>query len=320
MVSDDTEHTWMVARALLASSGEPQAFGRSLARQMKGWLLCVPAGVGLATLRATLRLLIGVPCSRSGVFSAGNGPAMRSALLGVCWGHDLPRLRELVSVSTRITHTDPKAETGAMLVAIAAHIAATKLTANGQTRASEEADATLTSAEVSLYCGQLEAALTEDSEEWAHALQQIQSSVLAGQNTEDFAVSLGLYAGVSGYILHTVPVALHAWLRFPRQYERAVTEAIRCGGDTDTVAAIVGALVGAAVGPEGIRRDLRTRLWEWPRSADWFERLGRALASSHTADKKIASPAINILMLLARNLVFLIVVLAHGFRRLLPPY
>ena len=95
MVSDDTEHTWMVAKALLVSGGEPEVFGRSLARQMRWWLIGVPAGIGLATLKAILRLWLGVPYTRSGVFSAGNGPAMRSALLGVYWGHDLSRLCEL---------------------------------------------------------------------------------------------------------------------------------------------------------------------------------------------------------------------------------
>src|SRR5205823_1644411 len=53
--------------------------------------------------------------------SAGNGPAMRSALLGVCLGHDPPRLRAFVRASTRLTHTDPRAERGALLVALAAH-------------------------------------------------------------------------------------------------------------------------------------------------------------------------------------------------------
>ena len=323
MVSDDTEHTWMVAKALLVSGGEPEAFGRSLARQMRWWLLGVPAGIGLATLKAILRLWFGVPYTRSGVFSAGNGPAMRSALIGVYWGHDLPRLRELARVSTRITHTDPKAETGALLIAVAAHIAATDLATEGGSFASSEADeaeVALMPGEICLYCGQLASALLEDDSEWSQMLQQVQVSVLAGQTTEDFADSLGLTERVTGYILHTVPVALHCWLRHPRDYERAVTAAIRCGGDTDTVAAIVGALVGAAVGPEGIRRDWRETLWEWPRSPVWFTQLGRVMARSR-AEKTIGkAPAVNSLLIPARNLIFLLVVLAHGFRRLLPPY
>ena len=76
-------------------------------------------------------------------------------------------------------------------------------------------------------------------------------SVEAGQTTEAFADTLELDRGVSGYIYHTVPVAIHAWFRYPDDYREAVQAVIRCGGDTDTVAAITGALVDAARWPGG---------------------------------------------------------------------
>ena len=85
MVSDDTEHTCLVAQALIASAGELEALTRALAWRLRFWLLGGPAGIGWATLRATVKLWLGVPPDRSGVWSAGNGPAMRSALLGVCY-------------------------------------------------------------------------------------------------------------------------------------------------------------------------------------------------------------------------------------------
>src|SRR5262249_17269260 len=121
MTSDDTEHTCIVANALIVSAGDPVRFEREMARGLRRWLLTIPPGVGLATLRATLKLCVGFGPRRSGVFSAGNGPAMRSALLGVCYGDDTERLRALVRICTRITHTDPKAENAALAVAIAAH-------------------------------------------------------------------------------------------------------------------------------------------------------------------------------------------------------
>src|SRR5258708_7033290 len=52
MVSDDTEHTCMVAQALTATGGQPDAFARSMAWRLRGWLLTMPAGIGFATLRA----------------------------------------------------------------------------------------------------------------------------------------------------------------------------------------------------------------------------------------------------------------------------
>jgi hypothetical protein len=35
MVSDDTEHTCIVAQALIASAGDPDAFQRHLARRLR---------------------------------------------------------------------------------------------------------------------------------------------------------------------------------------------------------------------------------------------------------------------------------------------
>ena len=88
MVSDDTEHTWMTAQVLCLSKGNPALFGSALAHQLRVWRLAIPAGVGFATLRAILRLCLGWSWARSSVYSAGNGPAMRSALIGVCYGQD----------------------------------------------------------------------------------------------------------------------------------------------------------------------------------------------------------------------------------------
>jgi ADP-ribosylglycohydrolase len=82
MVSDDTEHTLFVAQALLAHPNDPAAFQRCLAWKLRLWLLGLPAGIGFVTLRAILKLWLGFPPTRSGVHSAGNGPAMRSGIIG----------------------------------------------------------------------------------------------------------------------------------------------------------------------------------------------------------------------------------------------
>lgn len=113
MISGDTEQTCLVAAALAASGGDVSRFRRELASSLRWWLAAAPPAVGFATLRACLRLCLGFSPERSGVFSAGNGPAMRSALIGVRHGDDPRRMRELVRACTRITHTDPKAEAAA---------------------------------------------------------------------------------------------------------------------------------------------------------------------------------------------------------------
>ena len=76
--------------------------------------------------------------------------------------------------------------------------------------------------------------------------QSCPNGLRAGRTTEEFAADLGLARGVSGYMYHTVPVAIYAWLRYPDDYRSVVQSAIRCGGDTDTVAAITGAVWSGA--------------------------------------------------------------------------
>jgi ADP-ribosylglycohydrolase len=303
MVSDDTEHTCMVAQALIASGGEPDAFGRQLARRFRWWLLGLPAGIGWATLRAILKLWCGFGPTRSGVFSAGNGPAMRSAILGAAID-DLAPLRALVRAATRITHSNPKAEFGALAVALAARHARRQASADGAG-----------------YLDELRSALPGGAAaEFLPLMAAAVASASAGESTAAFTEARGWRRGVSGYVFRTVPAAVQAWLRHPRDFRAGVSAVIRCGGDTDTTAAIVGGVIGSAVGKAGIPADWLAGLFEWPRTVAWMEglggQLGRALAAGQPARPgRLSAPA-----LLARNQVFLLAVLAHVLRRCLPPY
>ncbi len=303
MVSDDTEHICMVAQSLLVSGGDVRRFTKALGWRLRWWLLPLPAGVGLATLKAIARLWLGFPTS--GVFSAGNGPAMRSAIIGVCYGNDLPTLQEFVRASTRLTHTDPKAEYGAMAVAIAAYCATKAEVISGND-----------------YYQTLEQSLPPEAGEFLHLIRQAGNSVAQGQDTQSFATQLGLGKGVSGYIYHTVPVVIHAWLSHQRDYRRGVIEIVRCGGDTDTTAGILGAIIGAGVGEKGIPERWINHLWEGPRTVGWMRDLGNRLAVA--CDLGIRERPVPLALygigIIPRNLFFLVVVILHGFRRLLPPY
>lgn len=306
MVSDDTEHTCMVAQALIVSAGEEQAYARSLAWRLRLWLLGLPAGVGVATLRALTKLWLGFPPERSGVFSAGNGPAMKSAILGASFGHDRWKCRQLVRMTARMTHADPKAEFGALAVALAAHLAGSSSHPTCSPQVYGKALQDLLGAGV--------------AEGFLALIEKAARSAAAGQPTEDFAAELGLERGVSGYVYHTVPVALHCWFRHPTDYRAAVVEAIRCGGDTDTVAAIVGGIVGARVGKSGIPKEWLEGLWEWPRTVAWMESLARRLAAVSSEDNPQEALSVAWPGVLVRNVFFLLVVFLHGLRRLLPPY
>jgi len=302
MISDDTEHTCLVAQAWIEAAGELTRFQAALARRFRWWLLGMPAGIGLATLRATLRLWLGFSPERSGVFSAGNGPAMRAAVLGVLL-EDRNRLADWIRVSTRLTHTDPRAERGALVVALVAHLAA-----RGGWNRPRDVLAPL------LSC------LPGERDELAQRIAEVVDSAERQESTAAFAAKLGLARGVTGYVNHTVPVALHASLAFPNDVRGAVMAVVTCGGDTDTTAAIVGGIVGAAVGRSGIPADWLNQLTDWPRSVAWMDHLAHALWEAQASSVPTRPPGASLPGLLLRNVLFAGVVLGHGLRRLGPPY
>jgi ADP-ribosylglycohydrolase len=303
MTSDDTEHTCMLAQSVIAHGGanaDERKIFSNFAWRLRFWLLGLPAGIGLATLRSILKLWMGFPAHRSGVFSAGNGPAMRCAFLGVYFADDPARMRAMVRAATRITHTDPKAEYGAFAVALAAQIAA-----RGTDVAPGE------------YLQILQPHV--DDAEFIALVKNVTDSVTRGETTEQFADSIGCAKGVSGYMYHTLPCVLHVWLSHQNDYRAAVTTTIRLGGDADTTAAIVGAIVGARAGKAGIPPEWLSNLCEWPRTVTWMDELATRLAAS-ACGQQVRPLWINPLSLLLRNAFFMTVVLLHGFRRLLPPY
>jgi hypothetical protein len=159
--------------------------------------------------------------------------------------------------------------------------------------------------------------------EWLALVERIADSIARAESTLAFSEGLGLGRGVTGYSFHTVPVALHACLSHPADYRGAVLAAIECGGDTDTVAAIVGGIMGSGVGREGIPVAWLEKLAEWPRTVSWMQSLAdslarRAAGANHFVAEPV--PVAGAAKVLVRNVFFLAVVFTHGLRRLLPPY
>ncbi len=306
LVSDDTEHACMTAQAVLKSKGERKRFQKSLAWRLKWWLLGLPSGIGLATLKSILKLWMGISPAKSGVFSAGNGPAMRAPILGVLFAEDKVLLEERVQASTRITHVDPRAEEGARVIALAATCATEP---HWQSQDWRE------------ILNKLRSSIT--GEELLNQLQIVEKHLEARSSAPEVAKEMGLEKGVTGYINHTVPMVIFCWLRYWGDFKKCVTESILLGGDADTVGAIAGALAGATVGRSGIPQKWLKGLWEWPRSVQWMSTLSMKLAraSQNASNRSMENPVpLFWPALLLRNLFFLLIVLFHGFRRLLPPY
>ncbi len=302
LCSDDTEHLCMTAAALVRSGGDSRRFARALAWQLRGWFCSLPAGMGLATARACIKLCMGLPVKHAGVRSAGNGPAMRAAILGAVWCDDAARMQAHVDASTRLTHTDERALEGACVIARAAALSMRP-----------DGDRQRTSGEC------IDHLLRDVKGEELRRHLQIAGQLLArNADVSELLSGLGLRRGVTGYINHTAPVAIFCWLKHRSDMRAALTAAVEAGGDTDTVGAIVGALVGAGVGLQGVPQDWLEGVVEWPRTKGYMHRLAGRLVEPSTQPsrpERFFWPG-----LLPRNMFFLVIVLLHGFRRLLPPY
>jgi ADP-ribosyl-[dinitrogen reductase] hydrolase len=305
MVSDDTDQTVMVAQSLLAHPDSVDLFTRRLSWCLRWWLLSLPAGVGFATLRSILRLWVGMNPSWSGVYSAGNGPAMRSAPIGAFFAFVPDQLDDYLRASTKMTHTDPRALTGAKAVA---HLAAWSIREN------------LTERPGLKDLSNLLLSMSSQDEEWAHLVDLISTAYRQHHSVDHFAEALGLFKGVTGYVYHTVPVAIYAWYRHFGDFEQTLSAVLNCGGDTDTSGAIAGALAGAVVGKQGIPIDWLEGIFEWPRGLKLLKQIADGLAENVQL-RKARSPVRYFWPgIVLRNAFFLAVVLLHGFRRLAPPY
>lgn len=291
MVSDDTEHAVMTLLSLRDSEGDEEKFAKALARRLRWWLASVPAGIGLATARSIIKLWLGFPPSSSGVVSAGNGPLMRAPLIGL-WFADNQELREsFIRASTTITHRDPRAVEAALIIAEITAMAGT------ETQGADE------------ILNRLERHVV--SEEMSIRFAKLREHLAGCQSVRAFADSFSRKPGfVSGFAPDTAAVAIYAWLLHRGDFTATVESVVRAGGDTDTVAFVAGSITGAEVGIDGFNSSWLAKLTDWPLSVGFL----KTVAESDNGN----FPRWPLLVI--RNLAFLVIVLTHGFRRLLPPY
>lgn len=298
-VSDDTEQSALVAQSLARHPRARERFVRAFQWSLLGWFLRLPWGIGFGTLRACLRIALGF--RRSGVSSAGNGAAMRAAIVGAFF-YDAPATRrDWADEVARVTHLDRRAVEGARFVA--------ELAAQGMSYRSAEDLPSFVEA----------AAAVVGDPSLASALEQAQRLAQAGVSIEIASKKLGS----TGFVLHTIAITTFCFLRFGHDPMLTITEAIRAGGDTDSNAAIVGAWMGAMYGESGLPAALTAKLHD----GDWFTSsrsmtLGgpshlRALAAdlekarSGTASTRASYSWFGALV---RNAALYPVVLGHAFR------
>lgn len=180
---------------------------------------------------------------------------------------------QYVQAATCLTHRDSRALTGAMAVA---------LTAAHRTRHA-------LGKEDSPYPLVRELAeIAPDDEEWQRFMQGVQSGLGGRRSLQEFARSLGLSRGVTGYMYHTVPVCLYALYRHGGDFKTGMESLLNLGGDTDTMGAIYGAIAGMdGTIPEEWIRNLRDFPCPWN-----FLNVRRALFHSCRRRERGCIPAV----------------------------
>ena len=292
-VSDDTEQTALIAQSLVRHPRDPDACVCAFRRSLLGWFCRLPWGVGLATVRSCVRIALGI--SPSGVMSAGNGAAMRAAIIGVFF-HDQPDQRRAFGRElARVTHRDERAVEGALFVAeLAAYLART-------------------AAEESVERCVAEALKIVTNTELNSALERAVQLRRDGVTTAEGAQA----CGTTGFVVHTVPFAVFCLLRYGVDPMRAFSEAISTGGDTDSIAAILGGWLGARRGTPGLPASLLARIHDGPFGPSHLRALALGLSQARQGIARTV-PRYSATGALARNLALYPVVLFHGFRRLIP--
>lgn len=222
--SDDTQMSIMVAESLVTNHGfNPE----DLAARYVEWIKSGAArGYGTTTLMAIRNLEAGKHWSESGIAgSMGNGTAMRAAPFGIYFRDDIDALVEVCKIDSAITHASDEAEAGSLAIALATAYAIKGDTSDLINKIGQHLpDTKVNSAIYSLN------ALLDNRVSPQQALQIL---------------------GTKADVRETVPAALYCFLKFNNYYD-AILTAIKAGGDTDTTAAIVGAMCGAKFGLKGI--------------------------------------------------------------------
>lgn len=292
-VSDDTEQSALVAQSLARFPDDADACVRAFRRALLGWFSRLPWGIGWGTLRSCFRIGLGV--HPSGVMSAGNGAAMRAAVIGVFF-RDRPAERERFGrVLAEVTHRDPRAVEGALFTAEVAAACAQR--APG----------------VCLRSLVGEARAVVSDRQLGEAIDRTLG--LADQGAE--VLEAARVCGTSGFVVHTLAFASFCLARRGDNPMRALGDAISAGGDADSIAAILGAWLGALHGESGLPKDLIDRIHDGPFGPSHLRALAARLANRRAGGRD-PIPRYSATAALARNLALYPVILGHGLRRLVP--
>ncbi len=189
--------------------------------------------------------------------SYGNGGAMRVAPLGVFFHDDLDMVAEQARLSALPTHVHALGIEGTQLLALAAALATRSATFDG-------------------------ASFFDELMGRCKSVEYRERLTLARRVTKpDELPEIG--NGIEA--IESVPTAIACFTLTPNSYVETITNAIFLGGDTDTIAAMAGAISGAYLGVDAIPASLVAKLEDSPKGRQFIPQLAERLHEAHETRK-----------------------------------
>jgi poly(ADP-ribose) glycohydrolase ARH3 len=260
--TDDTDMTLALSESIAESCEiDPEGIAKHFS------LSCdLTRGYAIGTIKAVLAFRAGLQWHQVGriVFeegSFGNGAAMRVSPVGLFYHHDLDDLQEAAIKQANVTHVHPLGQWGAVMQACSVGLAVRQ-----NPKEPFKKEQMVTNLREILWRGPIE---------YVKALNKIEEMVAQGKKLEAREVVRSLGNGVEAQF--SVPSACYIALTYSPDFCDAIRAAISLGGDTDTIAGMVGAIVGAHVGEKGLPSEWIEQLEDGPRGRSFARSLADRL-------------------------------------------
>ncbi len=260
--TDDTDMTFALAESIIQCGKiDPE----DIAKQF-GLHCDLTRGYAIGTIKAVQALRAGLKWYEVAqiVFengSFGNGAAMRVSPVGLFFHHDLDGLQESAIKQANVTHVHPLGQWGAVMQACSVGLAVIQ----DPKEPFEKQHMVINLREI-LWGGPIE---------YIKALNKVEEMLSREKKLQAREVAQSLGNGVEAHF--SVPSACYIAVTYSPDFCDAIRAAISLGGDTDTIAGMVGAIVGAHVGENGLPAEWVEQLEEGPRGRSFARSLADRL-------------------------------------------
>ena len=214
--TDDTEQMILLAESILETTYfNPENF----AKKLKNWYIeSKNPRIGPTTSRALRNLINGLPWDRAGVYSDTCGAAMRVMPIGLVYHFSLNLVEKYAIISASITHKGTAALGGAVAIAVA------------------------------IACLCMDFKKDEIVKEVVERVRKhddlLAEKIEYAYHISDKDVDFAVYKlGNTMSALDSVPMSFYCYFS-SKNFEECVVKAVNAGGDTDSIAAMAGAMKG----------------------------------------------------------------------------